>query len=145
MRIDFAFLCDYAQGGPKINALGIGFDVIVAPQVPFRHSHFSLVTQLRASIVEVGQKEVDIHVIDEDGRDLIPSLKTQINVPKPKTGVESITRIVMELANVNFPQYGFYSVRAAIDGMEMINLSFRIAPPQPKPDSLDQTKTDLIL
>ena len=30
MTVDFAFVCDYAEVGGKINAMGIGFDTIFA-------------------------------------------------------------------------------------------------------------------
>ena len=40
MQVDFAFICDYAEATNKINALGIGFDTIMAARVPTRHPHF---------------------------------------------------------------------------------------------------------
>jgi hypothetical protein len=43
--IDFAFICDYAEIGNKINALGIGFDTIHVQQIP----HFYLVAQIRVN------------------------------------------------------------------------------------------------
>ena len=53
MDVDFGFLCDYAQqAASKITALGIGFEIIYAPNVPVRHDSMSLVTRLRASVAE---------------------------------------------------------------------------------------------
>ncbi|MBT3363165.1 MAG: hypothetical protein HN407_05830 [Chloroflexi bacterium] len=43
----------------------------------------------------------------------------------------------MEFANVQFPLYDTYSVRAVIDGTEMVNIGFKVTPPpkqqQPPP------------
>ena len=43
MRLDFAFLCDYADASGKVHALGIGVDNIYAPQVPARHQQFTTI------------------------------------------------------------------------------------------------------
>jgi hypothetical protein len=66
--VDFAFICDYAEATGKINALGIGFDTIFAPNVPTKHPSFFLVVQLRASTVEAGDKQLKISLIDADGQ-----------------------------------------------------------------------------
>lgn len=129
MNVDFAFVCDYAEVSGKINALGIGFDTIYANQVPARHPHFSVVMQLRASAVEAGQKKVEVNLIDEDGRPIIPPLQAPFNLPKVEGGTYSIGRFVVEFAGVEFKSYGSYSVRVTIEGIEMASLPFRISPP----------------
>ena len=133
LNIDFAFICDYAQAGPKINALGIGFDTIYAAKVPVKHAHFSLVMQIRASVVEIGTKKMTIHIIDEDGKDLIPPLNANFPVQPKENSTEAVGRVVMEFGNVEFPHYGSYSIRAVIEGMEMASINFNVAErPQPK-------------
>ena len=42
MQVDFAFICDYAEATNKINALGIGFDTIMAQKAPVKHPSFFL-------------------------------------------------------------------------------------------------------
>jgi hypothetical protein len=128
MRIDFAFLCDYAEAAAKINALGIGFDTLFAPQLPARHPHFALVIQLRATVVETGEKAIEVHLIDDDGKNVIPPLRGKFNLGKPSEGeLESIGRVVMEFGNVAFPKYGNYSVRATIGGLEVVNIGFKVS------------------
>lgn len=133
MKVDFAFICDYAEVTGKINALGIGFDTIYAPQVPTKHPHFSLVLQLRASVVEAGPKNMDIHLIDEDGKDIIPVLRSQITIPLREGAAETLGRVVMEFGNVEFQRYGSYSLRVAVEGLEVAQLPFRVVAPLIKP------------
>ena len=128
MNLDFAFLCDYAEAGAKLNALGIGFDTIFAPQLPIRHLHFSLVLQLRASVTEAGQKRITVNLIDEDGRDVIPPVEGQFSIVRPESGAYSTGRFVVEFGNVEFKQYGAYSVHVVIEGSEIASIPFRVNP-----------------
>jgi hypothetical protein len=133
MEVDFAFICDFAEASGKLNALGIGFDTIYAQKMPVRHSHFSLVLQLRASILETGQKKIQVNLINEDGQDVISPVQGQFNIPIGEGGLPSIGRFVMEFGNVEFKEYGNYSVRVGIEGMEMASISFRVSQPPIKP------------
>ena len=129
MNIDFAFVCDYAEAARKINALGIGFDTIYANQVPYRFPSFFFVIQIRATVVEVGEKKFEVHLIDDDGKEMMPVLRAGITIPKPVTGTESISRIALQIQNVEFPQYGIYSLRTVLDGHEMSNINLRVSQP----------------
>ncbi|MBT7082175.1 MAG: hypothetical protein HN929_12065 [Chloroflexi bacterium] len=137
MNVDFAFVCDYAEATGKLNALGIGFETIIGKQLPVRHPHFCLVIQLRTSTVEAGEKNIKVFLIDADGKEVIKPLEGKFNIPKTPGGLESVGRFVMEFANVQFPLYDTYSVRAVIDGTEMVNIGFKVTPPpkqqQPPP------------
>jgi len=126
MQVDFAFICDYAEATNKINALGIGFDTILSHQVPARHPTFFLVIQMRANVVEAGEKNFEIHLIDDDGREIIPALKNRINIPRPLSGTESTGRIAMRFDNVEFPNFGSYSIHVLIEGHEMSRIPLRV-------------------
>jgi hypothetical protein len=129
MKPDFYFVCDYAEVTGKINALGIGFDTIYAPSVPRKHPHFFLVIQLRANVVEAGEKTLEVRLIDEDGKDIIPTVRGKFTIPKPAVGTESIGRIALELQNVEFPRYCSYSLHAVIEGQEMVRVPLKVSPP----------------
>ena len=129
MQVDFAFICDYAQVAGKINALGIGFDTILAPTVPCKHPSFFLVIQLRAHAVEAGEKNFKVDLIDEDGKNVIPSLTGKFAISKPAIGMESIGKIAMQFNNVEFPRYGTYSLHAVIEGHEMVRIPLKVARP----------------
>ncbi len=129
MKPDFAFVCDYAEVTGKINALGIGFDTIHASKIPCKHPHFFLVIQLRANVTEAGEKKLEVRLIDEDGKDIIPTLRGKFIVPKPVAGTESIGRIAIGFKDVEFPRYGSYSLHAVIEGLEMVRVPLRVSPP----------------
>ena len=134
MKVDFAFICDYADAKEKINALGIGFDTIYAPKVPIKHPIFVFVMQLRASIVEAGTKRLEVHLIDEDGKGIIPAISKDIQVGRPTAGTESIARVALHFWNVRFPRYGSYSIRTVLDGSEIAAVPLNVSlSPKPLP------------
>ena len=132
MNIDFAFICDYADVTGKINALGIGFDTIYAATVPCKHNLFFLVIQLRANSFEAGEKQVEVNLIDEDGKNVIPPLKGNLKMPKPVSATESVSRLALQFNNVEFPRYGSYSLHTIVDGHEMVRVPLKVSEP-PKP------------
>ena len=130
MDIDFSFICDYAELGTKINALGIGFDTIYAQQVPATHPHFYLVAQIRASIAEAGDKDIAIRLIDADGADVGPPMSGTFNIPRPAPGAtESLGRIIVAFNNVEFPRFTQYSLHVVIQGREMVRIPLRVMQP----------------
>ena len=129
MNLDFAFICDFAEATGKINALGIGFDTIYAKQVPFRHPHFCVVAQLRASVAEAGEKSVEVYLIDADGNNVIPPIRQKFPMPRAEGRIHSIGRMVIEFGNVEFKDFGSYSVRIVIEGVEVVVVSFTISLP----------------
>jgi hypothetical protein len=135
MNADFAFVCDFAEATSKINALGIGFDTIYAAQLPVRHPHFSLVLQLRSSASEAGQKRIQVSLFDEDGKDVIPPIQGQFNLPRAEGRLHSVGRFVMEFNSVEFKGYGQYTVSVAVEGIEVASIPFRVAQ-APKPPTL---------
>ncbi len=134
MRVDYAFICDYAEAKEKVNALGIGFDRIYAKSVPVKHPHFSVVVQLKFPGMEAGPKAIRIHLTDADGKDIIPPINGQITVSTPPPNIlESATRLVMEFANVEFKNYGDYAVTVNVDGQEAASIPISITPAPERP------------
>jgi len=130
MHVDYAFICDFAAGRDKINAIGIGFDRIYAQKMPARHPHFCVVVQLKFNRTEAGRKDVQIHLIDADGVDVIPPIKGGLEIkPSPDTGLESTARLVMEFGNVEFKHYGDYSVRVNIATQQVVSIPLSLVEP----------------
>ncbi|MBN2240780.1 MAG: hypothetical protein JW712_13480 [Dehalococcoidales bacterium] len=129
MEIEFAFVCDYADGSGKLNALGIGFDTIYAPNVPFKHRAFSLVIKLKASVVEAGEKEIRIALIDDDGKSVIPELVSKLTLPRHEGLNETKANLVLQFGNVEFPHYGNYELKIVISRMEMGSIRLRVSKP----------------
>jgi hypothetical protein len=133
LNIDFAFVCDYADVTGKINALGIGFDTIYSPTIPCKHNLFFLVIQIRANSLEIGEKEVEVNLIDDDGKSILPPLRGKITMFKPASGTETISRLALQFQNVEFPRYGTYSLHALVDGHEMVRVPIKISQPPSLP------------
>jgi|GEM_PF-362374 len=133
MNVDFAFICDHAQAGDKINALGIGFERISTSQIPVRHPHFSVVAQLRFNRIEVGTKDIRANLIDDDGADVISPISGQLVIQEPPYGTSEVSaRLVMEFNNVEFRKCGDYSVRINVAGQEAANIHLAVSPPASK-------------
>lgn len=129
MDIIFTFICDYANGTGKINAMGLGFDTIYASQVPYTHHSFFLVAKLRASVVEIGEKEIKIALIDADGKSIIPDLVSKIRLQRYEGLNESKANIVLQFGNVQFPDYGNYEFKIVVEGEVKGSISLRVAEP----------------
>jgi hypothetical protein len=135
LEVDFAFLCDYAdQSGGKIGALGIGFDTIYAVKVPATHPVFFAVISIKFAATEAGPKQVSMHLIDEDGRDIIPPLEATINVGSPPPGfLYRHQRIALAMHGITFPRYGDYTISWLIGGQEIKSIPLKVAPPPAPP------------
>lgn len=128
MEVDFAFLCDYADLSGKINALGIGFDTIYAPDLPATHPRMDVVVQFRGSIAEAGRKALTVQVIDADGN-AVSNVDTEIEIRSPDEGIESVARVCCMFSNVTYDHHGDYAVHIVVDGNEMKRIGFRVLGP----------------
>ncbi len=135
MEVNFAFLCDYAdQSGGKMTAVGLGFDTIYTAKVPTKHPLFFAVISIKFSSTETGPKQVGMHLIDEDGNDVVPPLDTTINVSSPAPGfLYRNQQIALAMHGVTFPRYGDYAVSWLVDGQEIKAVPLKIAQPPAPP------------
>ena len=119
------------QQEAKINALGLGWDTIYAASVPVTHPTLTVVAKLRASAAEAGEKDMAVHFIDADWRNVVPSITGKLAVPVPRTGASSSINLVLALNGVRFEAYGDYSINLVISGEERASLPLHVAPPPP--------------
>ena len=129
MDLDFAFLADYAVQDGKVTAVGIGFNTIHAPDIPWVHPQMAVVVRLRASVAETGAKKCSLRMIDADGQDVIPAAEMELTFQPPQEGTESTNTLVANINNLEFPHHGSYAVHVVVDGHEMARVPFRVAPP----------------
>lgn len=138
MDVNFGFLCDYADNTTgKLTAIGIGFDTMYAPSEPATHRQFFAVLSVNFTSVERGQKDISLHIIDADGKDVIPPRDFTVAVQAPTPGWSFRTqRIVMGLGNVTFPTFGDYSVIYLIGGQEIHRMPLKVSPPPEQPSTV---------
>ncbi len=135
MEVNFAFLCDYAdQSGSKMSAIGIGFDTIYAANIPAKHPLFFSVISIKFSATEAGPKRIGMHLIDEDGNNIVPPLDTTINVGSPHPGfLYRNQQIALAMHGVTFPRYGDYTVSWLVGGQEIKAIHLKVVPPLAPP------------
>ena len=129
MECEFAFLCDHAVQERKLHAIGIGWDTLYAAKVPTTHPMMCLVAKIRGSMAENGTKDISLHVIDADGEHVIPPMERQLPFEVKPPKVTGYMQLVMSLAGLKFPKYGSYDIRLAVQGNEMVTVTFYVAEP----------------
>ena len=78
---------------------------------------------------ETGAKRVQVHLIDADGKDIVPPLQGQFEPPREQPGGRWETCIIMQYGNVKFPRYGVYSISFVVDDHEMASIPFSVVQP----------------
>lgn len=138
METEFAFLCDYAQQDAKLNAIGIGWDTIMAPELPVRHTIMTFVARLRGSVAETGIKDVTLRIIDADGQDLIPPVEQQMQFNVQSPALFGFLNVVVQLGGLEFQTYGAYAIHLLLSGNELARAGFQVAQPPPPGPTLVQ-------
>jgi hypothetical protein len=120
MNVKYSFVCDAAnisQTG-NINVLGI-FKNIFSSQFPCAHPKFTYVANIEFHRTEIGKHKFKITFIDEDGKKLIPSIDSEIDVQPQNPFENPWTNFLFEFANINFPKAGIYEINLAIDNIHL--------------------------
>ena len=128
MNVEYAFLCDYADPGNKLTAVGIGIDSIYADTLPAMHPQLFTVLALKFTPNETRRdRTFEMHVQDADAKDIIPAITDNLHIPAPAEGMTYRTsRIVNGLYGLRFERFGDYQVSWLLDGNEVHALHFRV-------------------
>lgn len=130
MEVDFAFLCDYADGfSRKLHALGVGIDTLHLKEVPGIHNGFFAVIQFRFMSTEAGTKDIDLRMLDPDGRDVVPPFRGKLEALSPPGATEATARWVMRFQPLKFDTWGSHAVVWLVQGQEAKRLTFRVVQP----------------
>jgi len=126
MEIEVFTLCDAAadyQG--RLSILGI-FDTIFAENLPALHPQCSVALRLRLSKVEEGKHSLTLHIVDYDGKMIIPPLTGEFGIQLPGNDRHGVINLVLNLQGLPINRYGEYAVNMAIDGRELGSLPFSV-------------------
>ena len=128
MNVEYAFLCDYADPGAKLTAVGIGIDSIYAPSVPAQRPQLFAVLCLRFTLNETRRsKAFEMFLQDADGQNVIPPIAVTAEVPSPGAGMTHRThRLVHGMYGLSFQKFGDYQVSWVMDGTEVHTVHFRV-------------------
>jgi hypothetical protein len=122
MNVETFALCDAAtdQRG-KLNVLG-AFDTLWAKQVPVQHPHCAIAVRIRFSAIERGQHKVAVNFVDLDGKALIPPAEGPVSVNFADEQRSGAANIILNIQQLQIPQFGTYSIDLAIDGRNEASL-----------------------
>ena len=142
MEVLVATLCDSANDyNGKLCLLGC-FDTICAQQLPVVHPQCSLALRICFRPEDEGSHEFNIAFIDDDGGEVMPSFKPNIQVGFPKDSFFVTRNLVLNIQRLKFQNAGQYSIDVKCDDVMITRIPLRVlqaesgpAPPAPEPPS----------
>ena len=122
MNIEAFVLCDAATDSQgKLNILG-AFDTIFLQSVPAVHPHCSVAARLRWERIEGEDHKLAIHIINQDGKGVIPPLEGNIKVGFPHNASTAITNIILNIQGLKLESFAEYSVDLVVDAKHEASL-----------------------
>lgn len=116
MKAKYSFVCDAAnisQSG-NINVLGI-FRNINVSTFPCTLSKMTYVACIEFHRSEVGRHKFKLTFINDDGKDILPSLNGEIEI----TSQSLITNIILDISNVVFTSPGNYAIDLTVNNQNI--------------------------
>lgn len=137
MNVDLALVCDYAlidQYG-KLSVMGI-FEHIWVQQFPVVHPRLHLVMRLKGRRTEIGEHQISIRLVDEDGDEIV-SGDGSVTFAEPPAGVTEIEAGTVLVFDVPFEHAGSYQFEIAVDdeASAFVPVSVGIAPNSPSSEA----------
>ncbi len=132
MSVEIFSLCDAAtdQHG-KLNILG-AFDAIFMKDMPAVHPQCAVALRIRFQRIEQGKHKITLHLVDDDGKLLIPSLDADLDIKVPPNQDSVAINLVLNLHGLKIEKYGSYAINLAIDGRQEASIPLYIKEPPVK-------------
>jgi len=123
MYVEIFSLCDAATVdiGGKLNILG-AFDTIWAGGIPVGYPHFAVALRIRFDNIEKGEHRLVVNFVDADGKHIIPSVNSLVNINFPSEQRSGSVSSVLNIQMLRFENYGEYSIDLSIDGVTKASL-----------------------
>jgi hypothetical protein len=129
MEILTACLCDSAADyNGKLCILG-AFDTIQARQLPAVHPFCSIALRFLLKEPDIGSHQIQLGLIDPDGRDLLPAGKISINFNVPGIPEQSFfcsSNCVLNLQGLVLPAAAQYSFDVRVDGAILARIPLQV-------------------
>ena len=84
---------------------------------------------MRFRMTERGQHRLTLHIVDDDGKLVIPPLEGSFSVQMPGNSPVASVNLILNLGQLQFDNYGEYAVNLAIDKREVASLPFWVKEP----------------
>lgn len=137
-----AFLADSVVAADgKLYALGVGWNTISAPAVPFFHDRVGIGVLVRVPYTATNQQHSLVVWLEDadgakmpigdapDGEGKIDEFRIEFNVGRPPTlspGDEQVVPFALQINNLPFDQLGSYRFVFSVDGEPLRRLNFRV-------------------
>jgi Family of unknown function (DUF6941) len=140
VNVHLALVCDHAiidQHG-KLSVLGI-FDRIWVERFPAIHPRLHLVLRLKGRRTEIGDHQVLIQLVDQQGQEILRG-EGNVAIGEPPAGVLDIEAAAVLAFDVPLEKPGVYTFEIAVDGARSASVPISVtqmptsahpAPPQP--------------
>jgi hypothetical protein len=125
--LDFAVVADYAlvdQAG-KISVMGI-FQHIWVQQFPAMHPRLHLVLRLKGKRTEIGDHDVQIRLLDDQGVEVLGG-NGSVTFAEPPAGVTEIEAAAILVFDVPFPHAGAYRFVITVDGEQAAEVPITVS------------------
>lgn len=139
MDVEIFAICDAAtMNADKMNLLG-PFDSINSAVEPITFPSCSMAIRMRFQRSEAGSHALQILVLDDSGKEVLPAIRADIDAMIPGARApSSIVHLVVGIAPLKLPHFGEYRIVLQIDGQTQKSLPLRTrrlqkppAPPAP--------------
>lgn len=115
MQIELFSLCDAATADiGKLNMLGV-FDTIFVSKIPLVYPHCAVAVRIRFQRDEKGEHDVNVNVVDFDGKRLLPAMSSTINVNFPEDHRSSSLNLIFNIQMLKFETPGEHSIDLSVD------------------------------
>lgn len=116
MEVLSALLCDGAEDyGGKLCILG-AFDTLMSSHFPVAHPHCAIALRLLFRASDDGHHEFRLRLIDSDGANIVPEIRSAIEVKLPENLFFISRNLVLNMQGLPFNAPGQYSVDVTMDG-----------------------------
>ena len=118
MQVEILTLCDAAadyQG--RLSLLG-AFDTITSSSFPSTHPHCAIALRLRFDRIEEGSHAIRIHVVDDDGAFILPSLEGHLGVSFVDNSETAAVNFIFGIEGLPLSRPGTYAVNLGVDGKQ---------------------------
>ena len=138
MEVQIASLCDAAADyNGKLSLLG-AFDTVLVQKLPAVHPHCAVALRIVFRDTDEGDHTLQLAMIDEDGKNLLPKIEAQIKIKLADNMFFSSNNLIFNLQGLQFPNTGQYSIDIRLDTKIIARIPLQVlqlqtTPPPPSP------------